>query len=282
MDKKAQIAIFILVGFVLILIASFLIYINSQGETDLRNQLQPVQETPIEILSIKNYVDKCIEDTAIPPIKLLGLQGGIIYARQPVFITDNEIFHYHYQDGKNTSPSISEMEYEISRFMEQALPSCIDNFSIFKQIGKYITNGSINAQTEISEHVEIRINYPVALYQDQKETTQEEYLIRVPINIRQLYDINQKIIGKAQTDPENLDLTFLSQFNATITVFPHSRNTMVYSIYKDEYIFMFATQTIVNAPPRLDFIPDFVVSAGKRFVYDVNASDNDEIRLLSH
>lgn len=283
MDKKAQLTIFILVAFVLVLIAGLLIYINRQGEIMMRDQLQPIQETPAEILSIKNYVDKCIEDTLMPGIYLLGFQGGYIYNEQPVFLTDKDIIRYHYHNEQNTSPSLIEMQNQLSQFMEQALPICIDDFQIFKQIGKDITNGSIKAQTIIAENIEININYPITLRENGKTTSEETFIHTVPINLKHIYDINQRIVDKVQEDPKHIDLTFLSQFDTRVTVLPHSDNTIVYALYDNtavEYVFMFATQNILNSAPRLDFIPDFVLAVGQRLIYDVNATDLDNDDLL--
>ncbi len=86
---KSQLTILIIIGiliFSMILFLSYLLLFKT--EKRLVRQSIESKQLNLGITSIKEFVNKCIEDTASKALELIGKQGGYIYKSETGFITD--------------------------------------------------------------------------------------------------------------------------------------------------------------------------------------------------
>ena len=161
------------------------------------------------------------------------------------------------------------------------MPVCVDNFSSFE--GKTIEQGEITVETKIlKDKLLFRIKYPLTLIEDISKIKTEDFIISVPVRLEYVYGISQEIINKIKEDPDHIDMAYLADFDAEVTVLPYDESNIVYSIIDEEssiedvpLVFMFAAKIFPNSPPTLEFIPDFVLNQGEQFSYDVDAADAD-------
>jgi hypothetical protein len=284
MAKKGQITFFILIGIVIVIIGGFFFYLNNVQEEELGYTIEDVQKTPTEMQPIKNFVDECIKRVAMPGLDMLGMQGGYISPEAPYFVTEKYAIAYHYYNGENKSPTLYDMENQLSIFIGSALPLCIDDFKQFQETGKDIRAGSIYAKINIGENeVILEVDYPISIKKDEKTVSINKFIHKIPIRLGHIYTINQQIIGQIKNNPKAVDFAFLSQHDLKVTLLPHSDDTIVYTLHDSKsrvdnqtYLFMFANKIELNSAPELDFIPDFVTTKGKAFTYDVNANDFDD------
>ena len=76
--KRAQIAVFLIVGVIVVLLVAifFYFYAKDQGAGELPRQI--VQEVPAELRPVQGFVEQCLADTAQIGLERLGERGGYI------------------------------------------------------------------------------------------------------------------------------------------------------------------------------------------------------------
>src|SRR3989338_4190797 len=80
-SKRGQITIFILVGVIILFAIAAVLYITKTSATEqFTAESEPVIATvPQEFQPLNSYTEKCLEDTAVQGLRILGQQGGYIY-----------------------------------------------------------------------------------------------------------------------------------------------------------------------------------------------------------
>lgn len=288
--KKAQITIFIIIGIVLLFGSAAFFYIQKSingeklGVTTSLTTEKPTYIKGSEESQIKTYVETCMKNVAVPGIYELARNGGFIYYFNHTLITEYEDIAYHYEYGNDVSPSIEFMQNELNKFIENSIPFCINNF---ENLHFEIETGKFNSSTQFTNN-EIILNakYPVTIIKEGSRKTIESYSITIPIRL--LYIINNKnIILKNLNQSDYLDLENLTSYDFDINILPHDLESLIYSIHDSKsdikgnpFIFNFAIKELNNLPPELDFIPNFVLSKNKSFVYNVMAFDYEEDKLF--
>ncbi|MBS3104703.1 hypothetical protein J4234_00430 [Candidatus Woesearchaeota archaeon] len=83
MKQKSQITMLMIVGLVLFIIVSLVLYLSkSAAKKQSLPNIKRVQETSVDASSMKEFVSKCLDKLAKDAIVLLGKQGGYIYTSQ--------------------------------------------------------------------------------------------------------------------------------------------------------------------------------------------------------
>ena len=129
-NRKGQITIFILLGLILLVGFSFVIYLR--GGAVKKAEVAKISELPLTLSPIKNYVNSCVQEVAVPGIYLLANKGGYIYDYEKVLLTENVQPAYHLEFDNETAPTKGFMEDELSKFIENSLDICINDFQDFK------------------------------------------------------------------------------------------------------------------------------------------------------
>ncbi|MBU0615396.1 MAG: hypothetical protein KJ601_04850 [Nanoarchaeota archaeon] len=282
MKSKGQLTIFIIFGFVILIAIGFLFYIR--GAT-LVERAQ-VEEVPLEVQPVKNFVEACLEEVAVPGIYLLGEQGGYIYGYDQLLMTDNLQVAYHLEYDKDVSPTTEFMENEISRFVKRSLPLCIDNFTGFEYLG--FEHGEIEVDTIIAEKdVVVKVYYPIKVIQQDSNTTISVFYANYPIRLSHILDIKDGII-LISNQSDMIDLDYLSSHDVEITVLPYDKNNIVYSIHDNQsdieeapFIFNFAVKSdyVENLLPFVDDIKDKVAYPDALFDMQIFAYDPEGTTL---
>ncbi|MBI2652148.1 hypothetical protein HYX00_01670 [Candidatus Woesearchaeota archaeon] len=80
---KSQITMLMLLGLVLFIAVSFVLYFSkSSVKKQSQQSIKNIQETAIDTLPIKEFVANCLDKLAKDAVALLGRQGGYIYSSQ--------------------------------------------------------------------------------------------------------------------------------------------------------------------------------------------------------
>ena len=161
--KKAQVTMFVVLGMVLLVLAAVLFYIN-YGGGQLSQQLVPASRIPELAAPIKASIDSCLEQTAINAIIYTSSQGG--YFELPKYSVKSGFSGapYYLYENKQIMPSISKIENEISSYINEELPFCMENFIAFRKNGFEIEAGKAATRTEISlEGISFGLKFPVKI-----------------------------------------------------------------------------------------------------------------------
>lgn len=183
LKKKGDITIFLILGVILAFILLFFAVTNSRKTDTLKQDLQMDQQAD----QIKFYVTECLTDIGQDVIfNKIGLQGGYIdpdfnnkygsYESVPWLKSGYVKIPYWYTDGEDISPTLTEIETKLSRYIAVEAQKCLD-FNDLTIGGK--------------------ISYPTPNYQDNKfDFNKEKSSVNVSINANDvsiLYNMPIKI-----------------------------------------------------------------------------------------
>src|SRR3989338_3902542 len=77
MPKKGQMAIFLIVGILIIVAGAFYFYTTTfTTESRIERKLAETQEVSAEFNPVKEFADQCIYSTALEGLRLIGENGG--------------------------------------------------------------------------------------------------------------------------------------------------------------------------------------------------------------
>ncbi|MEM4239922.1 MAG: hypothetical protein QXM31_00005 [Candidatus Woesearchaeota archaeon] len=195
--KKGQLTVFIIIGLVLLVSVSLVVYLTT------RQVMKPVEEAivvPEDVRPFYNYVDGCANEVAREGIGLLGLQGGFIELpgiidRTPTAYIPADSANYFkvplwYYEGEDRTPSIGYMEREISRYVTLRLRECVGEFEPFRDQYSIQEEGNISTRAIIAkDEVILRISWPIALTTGTRTTTIPEFVVRLPVRLGRIWEL---------------------------------------------------------------------------------------------
>jgi len=197
MNKKAQITIFIIIA--LVIIVGVGIYFAVSGNLD------KVKGSSLNTRQIQGFVESCIEEVGEDVIYFVGQQGG--YSVVPKVSTDFGIPYYFY-DGKSYVPTKEQIEEQISLYVNEFLPLCINNFESFKDFE--INSNKINTKTFLrSNKILIEVNYPLTIIKGESSLQIRDFSIEVSSRLAFIQEIAEKIIEEQIKTPESICLSCL-------------------------------------------------------------------------
>jgi len=86
-------------------------------------------------------------------------------------------------------PSLQYMETQLELYLEDTLPSCLKDFTSFKEEGFTVETGELKTIAEFSSSVNVKLEYPITLRKDDSETNLDEFRTTIPINMPNIQDI---------------------------------------------------------------------------------------------
>lgn len=215
MHRRSQITNFMILGIVLLVaigiyfVLKYTVLEPSAGEV-----------VPPEYVPVKNYVELCMKDLATDAVLLAGQQGGFVEV--PAFVANNPPSYIEpiqggmwkiplwFYKGEDRVPPLSQIEYQISSYVEKNLGACLANFTQFKNDFN-ITSSSPAAKTTIGEDkvtVEVKLPLQITGLRDSQSGVISMFQADVDVKLRQVWELANQIM-----DAENSG-TFLE--NTTI------------------------------------------------------------------
>jgi hypothetical protein len=272
--RKGQISFFVIAGIVILITVAAYFALTSLKEIPFMKPITPE-------LSFKSFTEECVKSTAEDAVRLLGVQGGYIIAPSLSLDTNYSVIAYHYYKGRIVMPYAASIEAELAAYMENALNFCFSNFTEYRKQGFNVTEAPVKANVVIRDK-DILIEIDSATKLSKIDSVMEigRYSASVPVRMKHVLDIARAVNIKTASDPEWVDMTFLSSFDVKIDVIPHDAENFVYSITDSEslvkgepYVFLFANSFIVNKAPVLNLPLSITLEEGLPAVLRINATD---------
>ncbi|MFC1697020.1 hypothetical protein ACFL1H_01695 [Nanoarchaeota archaeon] len=209
MEKRGQITSFVAIAIILIVSILVIYFIIS-----LITSVEPKPPYPVEFEGMKREVDNCLEDLGKEAINLIELQGGYVDPRDYCYSDHNNnvlvdarkcmefgplLIPSWFYEGRDSSPTIKEIEEDINNYVRKNLRTCTDNLSAFKRIYDITELGSISPDAKITQNkIIIDLIYPLEIKKKDSTVTQRwsEYLGEVETGFKQRYDVAQAILDK--------------------------------------------------------------------------------------
>ena len=264
--KKGQISIFIILGVVLIAVAGLLYYLSIP-----RQMQEPT--IPNEFLPVYTYFEQCIKDKSIPAIQLLGIQGGHIYLPEDYLEADYSNISYGFFKERYSLVSIAEMESELSRYMSDNIPLCKTDFP-----GILLEYGNVSAISRVlGDKVVFEIDYDLKATKGNITKEIRKFNVISPIRLGYVQSVVSQIVNKTLSDPDWIDMTYLSGFDVKVDILPYNDSVLVYSVYDNKtaepFTFLSAFSYKVNKAPVITSDSPLILLDGVPFITKLNVSD---------
>ncbi|PIN80907.1 hypothetical protein COV16_00195 [Candidatus Woesearchaeota archaeon CG10_big_fil_rev_8_21_14_0_10_34_8] len=199
MNKRGQITIFVILG--IVIVASLILLFTFRKDI-----LPPTTEAGInaQMREAKNMITDCLEKESLEPINKIALQGGYLSPGVDTFRLWNDTqisylcFNIENQDNcRNRLLTIRNMEEQLSKVIENNLPTCVD----LSEIGgvNIEANKPFIVTTRILPlQVLVELEYPVTVKSKIGEASASEkkfsYIVDAPLG--DLYNVAQDILDQ--------------------------------------------------------------------------------------
>lgn len=229
MKKRGQVTLYIILGFLMLLIAVAALYFKS--DSDKANLFDEYKKEKVssEFEPVRQYIQACIYQTSVDGLVLAGEHGGHIAINDPKISSESfditneptesdavrfsqksslEIPYWHYLESGNSCtgscafgskmPSLSgtdnSVEKQLERYIVINLKDCIDSFKPLVLQGFQVTeSGSIKADIEfIDGKVLVYVDYPIEASKEAKAKLTKFYN-EVQLDLEAVYSLGMKI-----------------------------------------------------------------------------------------
>ncbi|MCX6707005.1 MAG: hypothetical protein NT001_02585 [Candidatus Woesearchaeota archaeon] len=285
-SKKGQVTMFIIIGMIVLIIASAIFYIRYYKGSDY---------TPPQMNPISKYVTACLQDTAEGAVLLAGAQGGVIYFGDviPNVETSYSYSSYWYDEGQDVSISKEFVENEIRVYIEEEIiPRCIKNF---EDLHMNIAAGEISsAEVSIKPgYIDITLNMPVTLIEGDQRTTISKFSTQLPVKLGQAITIANKVVQMEIKDPNNVRISELGDMDMMVAPYKYTDDIMIYSIidennkvkginFKLIFANRFGNESSGNRAPKIVNPNNLLLVEGNAAEYQFVAFDADNDKLTWH
>jgi len=261
MNKKGQITVFIGIAIVMLIAVGAVIYFM-QKEVAPEHIRRLIVDVPEMAKPIAAYIYSCIDAVAPAGIIAISLGGGYIFSPESIE-TEYGSISYGFRKGRNTLPSIEEIQNQLSSYMGAAVLNCFD-ISLFEKQGYAIELAEITTQTQIvAEKVIFTINMPTKITKEESTIELTDFAYEAKLPLGRLYNLAQQTVENLQENPEGLELTYTQGIKEEIELLPIDIENFVVAIRDPETIiqrepltFLFATEHAINEAPKFTNLPN--------------------------
>jgi len=205
MTKRGQVTTFVVFGLLVVVLALGIYFTRERIFTDI---LTPKElSVPAQVEDVKNFVEACFDDVLKKAVLLLGSQGGYIevpgdpltigvFANYLPLYGDNKVVYWYYKADNNVEvvqvPTLSAMESEISRYIQDHMNDCLGVFNDFENFK--VSKGRMNVITDIKNNkVVSKLEFPFKVTKNEFEFTFDEFYSVYDVPLGDLYTIAQRI-----------------------------------------------------------------------------------------
>ena len=227
MNKRGQLAIFMIVGVLLVglfLLIFFLVSTNKEVK-----QPQEVYSGN----SIQSYVQSCIESTAKAAITHTGKQGG--YYKLPLLEEYNT--PYYFYDKKSTIITKEEIEKELSSYINNELFFCLQNFQVFKDQGIKITSQEVSTTTLLKpDSVMFDITFPVSFEVGGTKKEIVTFSTIVSHKYGTIFNNIKQFIKDQEQTPDSICITCIVEMGYKVSMIPID-DKIIFEIKHNDFMF---------------------------------------------
>lgn len=219
-----------MIGIILLFSSALIIYIKNKV-TQTTPSPTVIQNTPEELTGMKKYIEDCVISTAKDAILQIGAHGGYIYPNRngisanPIDSTEGtgvEIMpgtntlvpYWYYLSTRNNCkdncafdskmPFLTEseaqgsisIEKQVADYVTANFRTCLNNLTVYKNMGyeiKEITPPKTKVTVTL-EDVVVDTTWPIEAGRDPNKLGRiDKFVVRLPVNLRQIYDFAKEI-----------------------------------------------------------------------------------------
>jgi len=288
MLKRGQITLFMVLGIVILISISAVIYLNTMSKKTPNERLF---ETSTDILPVKTFVESCLKDTVADGADYLSSQGG--YYVVPYNFVDvggivNIPYYIDYKEG-DIAPDANDLKLQLESYVSDLIISCVRNFSALSQIGLNINiEDSPTADATLNnDRISVKLNFPLQVTKGETITKVTEFITSIEHPLLKLHSIGIETTRLIEKDMEIIPTSDIIDLgierNVYFLIMDNMNGDVIYSIIdnynkSDELFFNFATRYLISNEnydakkiPKIRKIPKLETEPGYEFTYQVEA-----------
>jgi len=243
--KKGQITIYVLLAVIIISAIGIVLY--TQRELLGIHLAPPINE---EIRPVNTFVESCLKSTAEDALIFVGQQGG--YYDLPYNSIDEYV--YYFAANKSYFPKKETIENEISKYINEMLPFCTQNFASFSDFQISANPSAIKTETKILDRtVKFNIKWPCQIKKSDSVYNLNEFSIEIPSRLNTIYNVAGNMTSQQLKDFSSICLSCLTKFaldnDLYINMEDYDETTVLFIITDDQtqiknqpYEFIFANK----------------------------------------
>lgn len=171
--KKAQVSVFIIIAIVLLgVIVGIFFLIKNNMNARIDNEYFSSANIRPDVEKIQSSIIDCSEETSEQALEVIGLQGGYYSEPSRYSETNFGFIPYYYYNGDIIFPSLSEVENQLSLYVDSNLGRCLNELSFDNYEIDYSNVKTISEITK-NEEVLFTINSEIDIIRDGKRTVFE-------------------------------------------------------------------------------------------------------------
>lgn len=208
LGKRAQVAIFIIVG--ILIVAAVVLFFALKSSTE-----KVTEEIPVSLQQPYNSFLQCLENDLETGVKILESQGGYIYLpdfepgstdspfSSHLLFSGISIPYWYYISGngieKENVPTKEEMQSQIERFLENKVKKC--DLSDYMAQGYSIEEGDVSADVTIQDgKVLVEVDMDFSIDKGSDSALIKRHKREFDSRLGELYDSALAVYDKEQSD----------------------------------------------------------------------------------
>ncbi len=219
-NKKGQLTVLMIVGIVLLFTFAGVFYLTqvTVKETATAERDVVLEDVPQQFKPIQTYTHNCLSQIARNGLLLLGEQGGYLYPdlvgdfseenptnSDGLVLSSAKVPYWHYQSSLNEEgivrlsslqPSLKgddelSVESQLSRFVEEKIDGCLDNYAVFENQGFSVKVADEKAvSVGITDNtVNFLLNRDVEANLGGSENSFEQFFVKIPLQLKKYYEL---------------------------------------------------------------------------------------------
>jgi len=201
-NKKGQIAIFVIVA--IVIVGGILLWAYYSGNLGIGG-------VPSEVRPAYDLYISCIQQNVKNGIEIAESQGGHVYledfvpgssfapSSSQLFFVGNRIPYWFYVNGngalKEEVPTLTEIQSEIARYVQERMGDC--DFSQLYSLGYSIEEGTANVKISISDSaVDVSVSQPLTIEKSGTRMIKDTHQTSVKSSLGSLFNMAREIYSK--------------------------------------------------------------------------------------
>ncbi|MDO8511332.1 MAG: hypothetical protein Q7S55_04140 [Nanoarchaeota archaeon] len=211
--SKGQVTIFIIIGILLVLAVTLVIFVRREIIT-----FKPEEIIPTEKGKVENFITSCIDQVGNDALVRVGLQGG--YIELPFEVIDDntrrldispDLAVPYWAYGPETFiPSLPQIKEQIDEYLEKNVRDCLFTMQAFQETYDLIEKSELTANTEIVQNkVIFNLHWDVEIRSKGGEIITEviDHVAESPIKLQDVYTVAKAIVEKEMETLKLEDVT---------------------------------------------------------------------------
>jgi len=256
MQKRGQVSVFVIIGIVAVAAIIFVFLLFRSVEEKAREVRGTGEYLGSQLGDIKSEVEECVGDVANELLDGLYDGGGNLNPERYANYYGKRVNVLCYEVREDESCynfmfTKEEVVEQMLPVLEQEIKGCADGKLIFFEDQDYTINrGEFSLDKEgfifDDERLLVTVNYPITLFKENDEQTEEKFSAAINTNFWQVAGIVREIVNTL-SGGGNIDMVLLGKkyvfFDIDRTLYSDGSVYMIKPRYGDQRIFYFAAES---------------------------------------